>query len=125
MAEVLYRIDWSATSLLSSPCLVAEYLLAGARSKRINRHKQVHKALCHAREAVMLINPTIANLVFIVSGHVHMQNSTRLSKFLQKCASACAELWLYRLCRGFVAKAAAQSARSCPRALQPGTWPLN
>lgn len=56
VAEVLYRIDWSATSLLSSPCLVAEYLLAGARSKRINRHKQVHKALCHAREALILIN---------------------------------------------------------------------
>lgn len=60
-AEVLYRIDWSTTALLPSSFSVAEYLLAGARSKRINRNKQIHKALCHATQAAILINP-VANL---------------------------------------------------------------
>ena len=70
VAEVWYRIDWSTPTLLppSLPLPLQSqsicWLSGRVRSKRINRHKQVPNAFCHATEAVILINP-VANLSLI------------------------------------------------------------
>lgn len=70
--------------------------------KRINPHKQVHKALCHARDSAILIKPVW--LIWYLSPVVmfKIQTGTRFSKFLQsRGTSTCgapAALAPLRLC---------------------------
>lgn len=88
VSEVWYRINWSATTPFTLLRLRICWLSGGARSKRINWHKQVPDAFCHATVAVILINP-VANLSFLnlanIRHHIHRLYINEFKSSLPVC----------------------------------------